>query len=73
MSKQHYHISTYKAQMSVGYLVKRAHSLMLDIMEPVIEQRGFTLLPISSRQRRAHPHHRPASRTRFTGTRPPRS
>ena len=41
MSKQHYQVSTYKAQLSVGYLVKRAHSLMLDIMEPLIEQRGF--------------------------------
>jgi DNA-binding MarR family transcriptional regulator len=44
MSKQHYQVATYKAQMSVGYLVKRAHSLMLDIMEPVIEQRGFTFI-----------------------------
>src|SRR6202161_3454710 len=44
MSKQHYDLSTYKAQMSVGYLVKRAHSLMLDIMEPVIEQRGFSFI-----------------------------
>jgi DNA-binding MarR family transcriptional regulator len=44
MSKQHYQVSTYKAQLSVGYLVKRAHSLMLDIMEPVIEQRGFTFV-----------------------------
>ena len=44
MSKQHYKLSTYKAQTSVGYLVKRAHSLMLDIMEPVIEQRGFTFM-----------------------------
>jgi DNA-binding MarR family transcriptional regulator len=44
MSKQHYKIATYKAQMSVGYLVKRAHSLMLDIMEPVIEQRGFSFI-----------------------------
>jgi DNA-binding MarR family transcriptional regulator len=42
MSKQHYQVSTYKAQMGVGYLVKRAHSLMLDIMEPLIEQRGFS-------------------------------
>lgn len=42
MSKQHYSISTYKAQMSVGYLVKRAHSMILDIMEPVILQRGFS-------------------------------
>ena len=44
MSKQHYQVATYKAQMSVGYLVKRAHSLMLDIMEPVIEQRGFSFV-----------------------------
>src|ERR1700679_3964195 len=44
MSKQHYDLSTYKAQMSVGYLVKRAHSLMLDIMEPVIEHRGFSFV-----------------------------
>jgi DNA-binding MarR family transcriptional regulator len=42
MSKQHYQVSTYKAQTGVGYLVKRAHSLMLDIMEPLIEQRGFS-------------------------------
>ena len=44
MSKQHYRVSTYKAQQSVSYLVKRAHSLMLDIMEPVIEQRGFSFI-----------------------------
>src|SRR6202046_201648 len=44
MSKQHYQVSTYKAQTSVGYLVKRAHSLFLDIMEPMIEQRGFSFI-----------------------------
>src|SRR5277367_3181725 len=44
MSKQHYQVSTYKAQLSLGYLVKRAHSLMLDIMEPVIEQCGFSFV-----------------------------
>lgn len=44
MSKQHYAVSTYNARMSVGYLVKRAHSLMLDVMEPLIEQRGFTFM-----------------------------
>jgi DNA-binding MarR family transcriptional regulator len=42
MSKQHYRVETYKAQMSVGYLVKRTHSLFLDIMEPMIVQRGFS-------------------------------
>jgi DNA-binding MarR family transcriptional regulator len=44
MSKQHYQVATYKAQNSVGYLVKRAHSLMLDIMEPLIEERGFSFI-----------------------------
>src|ERR1700729_1162463 len=44
MSKQHYQVSTYKAQTSVGYPVKRAHSLMPDIMEPMIEQRGFSFI-----------------------------
>ncbi len=44
MSKQHYQVGTYKAQIGIGYLVKRAHSLMLDVMEPVIEQRGFSFI-----------------------------
>jgi DNA-binding MarR family transcriptional regulator len=44
MSKQHYHVSTYKAQSSVGYLVKRAHSLMLDVMEPLFEAHGFSFV-----------------------------
>src|SRR3981189_2177000 len=44
MSKQHYQVSTYRAQKSVGYLIKRAHSLMLDVMEPVLEARGFTFI-----------------------------
>jgi DNA-binding MarR family transcriptional regulator len=42
--KQHYDVSTYKSQLGLGYLVKRAHSLMLDIMEPVFEARGFTFI-----------------------------
>ena len=44
MSKQHYQAATYKAQIGIGYLVKRAHSLMLDILEPVIEERGFSFI-----------------------------
>jgi DNA-binding MarR family transcriptional regulator len=44
MSKQHYHVETYRAQDSVGYLVKRAQSLMLDVMDPVFEARGFTFM-----------------------------
>jgi DNA-binding MarR family transcriptional regulator len=44
MSKQHYHISTYKAQASIGYLTKRSHSLMHDILEPVLEAHGFSFV-----------------------------
>jgi DNA-binding MarR family transcriptional regulator len=44
MSKQHYETATYRAQDNVGYLLKRAHSLVVDIMEPVFEARGFTFL-----------------------------
>jgi len=44
MSKQHYHVSTFRAQSSIGYLMKRAHSLMLDVMEPLLEERGFTFV-----------------------------
>jgi DNA-binding MarR family transcriptional regulator len=44
MSKQHYEASTYKAQRSVGYLIKRANSLMLSVLEPMLETRGFTYL-----------------------------
>jgi DNA-binding MarR family transcriptional regulator len=44
MSKQHYQVSTYKAQSSVGYLVKRTHSLMLDVLEPVLERHGFSFV-----------------------------
>lgn len=44
MSKQHYKASAYKAQSSVGYLIKRAQSLMWDVMEPVLEAQGFTFV-----------------------------
>ena len=44
MSKQHYQVASFRAQDSVGYLVKRAHSLMLDAIEPVFEARGFSFI-----------------------------
>ncbi|MGA2188595.1 MAG: MarR family winged helix-turn-helix transcriptional regulator [Steroidobacteraceae bacterium] len=44
MSKQHYHVSTYKAQNSIGYLIKRGHSLMLDALEPLLEAHGFSFV-----------------------------
>jgi DNA-binding MarR family transcriptional regulator len=42
--KQHYQVSTYWAQNSIGYLIKRAHSLILDVLEPVLERHGFTFV-----------------------------
>ncbi|MDP9087951.1 MAG: MarR family winged helix-turn-helix transcriptional regulator [Pseudomonadota bacterium] len=44
MSKQYYQASTYKSQLSIGYLVKRAHSMMLDVMEPLFEGHGFSFI-----------------------------
>jgi len=44
MSRQHYQASTYRVQNSVGYLVKRANSLTLDLLEPIFEGHGFTLM-----------------------------
>jgi DNA-binding MarR family transcriptional regulator len=44
MSKQHYQTATYRAQDSVGYLVKRSNSLMHDIMDPVLEAHGFSFI-----------------------------
>jgi DNA-binding MarR family transcriptional regulator len=44
MSKQHYQAETYKAQNSVGYLIKRAHSMMLDVLEQVFEEQGFSYI-----------------------------
>jgi DNA-binding MarR family transcriptional regulator len=44
MSKQHYQASTYRAQESIGYLVKRSHSLMLDMLEPLLEVHGFSFI-----------------------------
>jgi DNA-binding MarR family transcriptional regulator len=44
MPERHYQVSTYRAQNSIGYLMKRAHSLMLDVLEPVLEQHGFTFV-----------------------------
>lgn len=44
MAKQHYEAQTYKAQSSVGYLVKRAYSLCVDALEPIFAEQGFTFL-----------------------------
>lgn len=44
MPKRHHRAATYRAQNSIGYLVKRSHSLMLDVLEPVLEKHGFTFV-----------------------------
>jgi DNA-binding MarR family transcriptional regulator len=44
VSKRHYQVSTYRAQNSIGYIMKRAHSLLLDVLEPVLEKHGFTFV-----------------------------
>ena len=42
--QQHYDVRTYRAQSSIGYLVKRASSMCLNALEPVFEEHGFTFL-----------------------------
>lgn len=42
MPKQYYKASTYCSHSSVGYLTKRAHSLMLDAVEPMLARHGLT-------------------------------
>jgi len=44
MSEQHYHASTYTAQNSIGYLIKRAHSMMMDTLENLFTERGFSFI-----------------------------
>ena len=40
--KQHYQPASYRARDSLGYLVKRSHALMHDMLEPVLAAQGFT-------------------------------
>jgi DNA-binding MarR family transcriptional regulator len=42
MPIQHYRAETYRGGGSVGYLLKRAHSLLVDHLEPVLVASGFT-------------------------------
>lgn len=42
MSKQYYHTASYATQKSVGYLVKRAHGMNLDALEPELAKHGLT-------------------------------
>jgi DNA-binding MarR family transcriptional regulator len=44
MSEQHYHASTYRAQSSIGYLIKRANAMMMDMLENLFADRGFSFI-----------------------------
>src|SRR6202161_3455155 len=43
MLMQHYRPELYQARSSVGYLLKRAHVLMLDQLEPVVAGSDITI------------------------------
>lgn len=40
--ESHYHASTYKPSNSIGYLIKRAQSMMMDVLDEVFEEQGFS-------------------------------
>jgi DNA-binding MarR family transcriptional regulator len=42
VSRQHYKAATYRVESSIGYLIKRGHSLLTDLTEPVLERHGFS-------------------------------
>lgn len=44
MSKQHYQAKTYRAQNSIGYLIKRGQSMMNDVLEQLFAERGFSFI-----------------------------
>jgi DNA-binding MarR family transcriptional regulator len=44
MSEQHYHAATYTAKTSVGYLIKRAHAMLMDVLENLFTDRGFSFI-----------------------------
>jgi len=47
MLKQYYHADSYTTQSSVGYLVKRAHGMNLDAVEPELAQARPDLHPVT--------------------------
>ena len=44
MSEQHYQAATYSAKSSVGYLIKRAHAMLMDVLENLFTDRGFSFI-----------------------------
>ncbi|MGH8456626.1 MAG: MarR family winged helix-turn-helix transcriptional regulator [Stenotrophobium sp.] len=41
---KHYSASKYRARTSIGYLIKRAHGLMMDRIEAAFAEHGFTFM-----------------------------
>ena len=44
LPRQQYKVSTYQAEASIGYLVRRANSLIMEIIEPSLARKGLTFL-----------------------------
>jgi DNA-binding MarR family transcriptional regulator len=44
MPRQRYKVSTYQAEVSIGYLVRRANRLIMDIIEPSLARKNLTFL-----------------------------
>jgi DNA-binding MarR family transcriptional regulator len=44
MPRQQYKVSTYQAEVSIGYLVRRANRLIMDIIEPSLARKDLTFL-----------------------------
>jgi DNA-binding MarR family transcriptional regulator len=42
MPQQHYRVATYSARRSIGFLLKRAHALIAERIEPQLAQAGLT-------------------------------
>lgn len=47
MSKQHYRPATYSPRTSIGYLLKRSHALLVEMVEPGLIARGFNFTQYS--------------------------
>jgi len=43
-AREHYKAATYRAQTNIGYLMKRAHSMLVDLVEPVLEAHGLNFV-----------------------------
>lgn len=44
MTRQHYKVSGYRSQTSIGYLMKRGHGLTMDLLEPQLARYDLTFV-----------------------------